>query len=158
MGLILSVAIPVAVGSLAGFLSRDGTRSQWYKQLEKPGWMPPPYVFGPVWAVLYVLMGVAAWRVWKAGGRTQPMVLYAVQLALNFAWSLLFFNAQSLSWALFDIVALLGVLVATTVSFYQVDHVAGYLMTPYLAWVAFATALTLSIYTKNKNSAVNNVV
>lgn len=150
-GLVLAVAIPLGLGAMAGFATREGPRSAWYQSLNKPSWQPPPYLFGPVWSVLYVLMGLASWRVWKSSGRTQPLILYGIQLALNVAWSFLFFNAKNLRWAVVDIVALLGVLVATTVSFYRADHVAGYLMMPYLAWVAFATALTLNVYSKNPN-------
>lgn len=147
--LLVSVAVPVGLGGVAGLMTRGATQSEWYTSLAKPSWQPPGYVFGPVWTVLYVLMGVAFWRVWKAGGGSHPMTLYAVQLGLNIAWSYLFFNAKSLSWALFDIVALLGVLLATVSSFYQVDHTAGYLLLPYLAWVTFAAALTTDIYLKN---------
>lgn len=150
-GLVASVALPLGLGALAGYATRGDVKGQWYQSLEKPGWQPPSYIFGPVWTVLYVLMGVAAWRVWKAGGRTEPMTLYALQLGLNVAWSFLFFRARNLKWAVLDILALLSVLVATTTSFYRVDKVAGYLMMPYLAWVTFATVLTLSIYTKNKD-------
>lgn len=147
--MVLAVTLPVGLGAITGFATREGPQSSWYKSLRKPSWQPPAYLFGPVWSLLYVLMGIASWRVWKAGGRGQPLVLYGVQLAMNVAWSFLFFNAKSLKWALVNIVALLGVLAATTASFYKVDPVAGYLMTPYLAWVAFATALTYTIYTSN---------
>ena len=147
--LVVSVAIPVVVGALSGHLTRNEAQSAWYRDLSKPSWNPPGYVFGPVWAVLYVLMGIAFWRVWKAGGGEHPMGLYAAQLVLNFAWSLLFFRARSIKWALLDILALLGVLVATVCSFYSVDPVAGYLLVPYLAWVSFATALTANLYVMN---------
>lgn len=151
--LLLSIALPVTLGFATGWSIRDETRGAWYMSLKKPTWQPPAYVFGPVWTVLYVLMGVAAWRVWRAGGRGHPMTLYATQLALNVAWSFLFFKAHNLEWALFDIVALLGVLVATTASFAEVDVVAGRLMVPYLAWVAFATMLTVTLYVKNRAKA-----
>ena len=147
--LVASIALPVVLGSLAGYLTRGQTRGAWYTSLKKPGWMPPGYLFGPVWTVLYVLMGIAAWRVWRAGGGDQPMLLYASQLALNVAWSFLFFNAHNLQWALFDIVALLGVLTVTAFAFYKVDPVAGYLMVPYVLWVTYATALTANIYMNN---------
>lgn len=147
--LALSIAIPVGLGSLAGYATSGESRGQWYQSLQKPSWTPPKEAFGPVWLTLYVLMGIAAWRVWKAGGGTEPMTLYATQLALNIAWSFLFFKAHSLKWALLDITALLGMLVVTTWAFYNVDHTAGYLMIPYLAWVSLATALTASLYQNN---------
>lgn len=151
-GLVLSVALPVGLGAAAGFATRDGVRSTWYAELEKPSWQPPAYLFGPVWTVLYVLMGLAAWRVWKAGARAEPMLLYGVQLALNIVWSFLFFSAKNLKWALFEIIALWGVLVATTVTFYNADRTAGYLMVPYLAWVTFACILTYTIYRRNRDA------
>lgn len=148
-GLVAAVSIPLGLGLLAGFLTRSKSKGGWYASLSKPSWTPPGYLFGPVWTVLYILMGVASWRVWKAGGGRQPMALYALQLIMNLAWSFLFFKAQNLQWALFDIMGLLGVLVATTAAFYRVDRTAGLLMLPYVAWVAFAAALTISLYRKN---------
>lgn len=150
--LLLCIALPVGLGLLAGMATQADARGEWYKSLKKPPWQPPSYVFGPVWTLLYILMGVAAWRVWKAGGGKQPMILYGVQLVLNIAWSFLFFKAHNITWALFDIVALLSVLVATTSAFFRVDRTAGYLMMPYLAWVTFATALTFSVYSRNKQA------
>lgn len=150
--LVLAVGLPLVLGAVAGLATRTEAKSTWYTSLKKPDWTPPNYLFGPVWTVLYILMGLASYRVWKAGGRQEPMILYGVQLALNVAWSMLFFNAKSLSWALFDVLALLGVLVATTVAFYRIDRVAGYMMLPYLAWVAFAAALTANIYRKNRDA------
>ena len=147
--LVLCISIPLAVGGLAGFATRDEAKGGWYASLTKPAWTPPGYVFGPVWTILYVLMGVASWRVWRAGGRAVPLALYAVQLALNLAWSLMFFKAHDLRWAMLDILALLGVLVATTSAFYRVDRTAGNMLVPYVAWVGFATALTGSLYLAN---------
>lgn len=151
-GLVLAIALPVILGLAAGYLTRSNAEGQWYASLKKPSWTPPKWLFGPVWAVLYVMMGYASWRVWKSGGRQEPMILYGIQLALNVAWSFMFFRAQNLSWALFDIMALLGVLSATVMSFYTVDHVAAYAMMPYLAWVSYATALTANIYLNNNGA------
>lgn len=147
--LLIAVAIPLGLGSLAGYMTRDGTTSAWYTSLRKPSWQPPGYLFGPVWTLLYVLMGVASWRVWKAGGGHLALAMYAVQLSLNIAWSFLFFRVHSLKWALLDIGALMGVLIATVSSFSRIDKVAGYLMMPYLAWVTFATALTVRLHALN---------
>ena len=147
--LAVCIAIPLLLGSLAGYATRGETMGQWYTSLQKPSWMPPRFVFGPVWTVLYILMGIAAWRVVKAGGGQHPLALYGLQLGLNVAWSFMFFSAKNLKWALLDIIALLGVLVGTTFVFYRVDRVAGYLMIPYVLWVAFATLLTLNLYLTN---------
>lgn len=147
--LAASIALPLGLGLGVGFLTRDETSSQWYKNLKKPEWQPPAFVFPIVWTTLYILMGIAAYRVWAAGGRRDPMVLYGVQLALNIVWSLVFFRAKSLRGALYIILALLPLIVATTASFYSVDRVAGHLMLPYVAWVSLATALTLNINMNN---------
>lgn len=146
---LIAVSVPVLLGAATGYLTRDDTKGEWYRSLRKPTWQPPSNVFAPVWTVLYVLMGVASWLVWRAGGGDHPMALYAVQLALNIAWSMLFFRAKSLSFALFDIVALWGVLLSTVLAFHKVDPMAGYLMLPYLAWVTFAAVLTATLYAKN---------
>lgn len=116
----------------------------WYASLRKPSWNPPGWVFGPVWTLLYTLMAVAAWRVWRRGGwaaQRGPLVAYGIQLVLNAAWTPLFFGAHAIGWALVDILAL-GLAVGFTMrAFLRVDHAAGLLLLPYLAWVAFATVL-----------------
>lgn len=147
--LVKSVLIPVGLGCLVSSTTRQETQSPWYRSLKKPGWAPPDWLFGPVWLALYVMMGVAFWRILRAGGDRNAVTLYAVQLALNIAWSVLFFHGKSLTWALADIVALLSVLVVTTATFYQIDPTAGYLMMPYLAWVIFATSLNGALYLEN---------
>lgn len=146
---VAATALPVLLGAAAGFATRHDTRGEWYTTLRKPTWQPPANVFAPVWTVLYILMGVASWRVWSAGGGEHPLALYAVQLVLNLAWSLLFFRAKSLTWALLDITALWGVLLTTVAAFFKVDRVAGALMLPYLAWVSFAGVLTATLYVQN---------
>lgn len=120
-----------------------------YPTLKKPSWNPPNYLFGPVWTVLYAAMGYASWRVWALGGGPVPLGLYAAQLAMNLAWSPLFFKAHNLKAATIDITALVGVLGATIYSFAQVDPLAAQLMLPYLGWTSFATALTWNIYLNN---------
>ena len=158
--LVASVAVPVGLGAAVGMLTKNETKGAWYESLNKPSWKPPNWVFAPVWTLLYILMGVAFWRMWKAtrGTDTTANLLFALQLALNLAWSLLFFNAHNLQGALFDIVALLGVLTATFISFYRVDHTAGLLLVPYVLWVAFATILTAFIYFNNRPGATGVLV
>lgn len=147
--LFVAVAIPVGLGSLAGYLTRSDTSGAWYLSLKQPSWAPPRWMFGPVWMALYILMGIASWRVWKRSGSKDALTLYGIQLALNIAWSFLFFKLQSLKWALVDIVALLSSLVATVAVFYGIDHKAAYLMAPYLVWVTYATALNANLYLVN---------
>jgi tryptophan-rich sensory protein len=125
----------------------DGVRT-WYPTIAKPSWTPPDAVFGPVWTVLYLAMGFAAWRVWRRGPspRTaRALTLFGVQLGLNAAWSPIFFALHRPAVALAVIVALDVTLVATLAAFRRVDRVAALLLAPYLLWCLFATALNAAI-------------
>lgn len=127
-----------------------GMPGAWYASLSKPSWNPPSWLFGPAWTFLYMLMAVAAWLVWKRAGFSRPLVLYFVQLALNAAWTPLFFGAHAIGWALIEIVALWIAILATLLSFRRVDTTAGWLLGPYLAWVTFATFLNFSLWQLNR--------
>jgi benzodiazapine receptor len=136
-----------AVGAVASIQAKS-----FYSQLAQPDWAPPSQVFGPVWTVLYALMGIAAWLVWRPGGfRTnrQALTLFLVQLALNALWSWLFFAWHRGALALADILVLWLLIVATLVSFWRVRPLAGALLIPYLAWVSFASALNYSVWQLN---------
>ncbi|KAK9813948.1 hypothetical protein WJX73_006152 [Symbiochloris irregularis] len=152
MGHVLSVAsfigLPLAAGIGVGVAIQHDVQ-HWYKHLKKPSWNPPDALFGPVWTVLYTAMGYASYLVFKAGGGPVPLTLYGVQLALNLAWSPLFFKVKEIGFAVADITALVGVLVATIVEFHKVDPTAAYLLLPYLGWTTFAAALTINIYRHN---------
>jgi tryptophan-rich sensory protein len=150
IGLLAAFAIcfsAAAIGSLA-------TRSapEFYSTLVRPPWAPPASVFGPVWTVLYALMAVALWLVWKergiAGART-PLALFLIQLALNALWSWLFFAWRHGVAAQIEIVILLAFIVLTILTFWRVRPLAGVLLLPYLAWVAYATALTFALVQRN---------
>lgn len=125
---------------------------EWYARLAKPSWTPPSWLFGPVWTLLYVLMGVAAWLVWKdrgfAGARV-ALLLYGVQLVLNAAWSWLFFGLQRPGLAFAEILLLWSAILATLIAFWRHRKLAGALLVPYLAWVSFATALNWAIWQLN---------
>jgi benzodiazapine receptor len=124
----------------------------WFQALRKPPWNPPNWLFGPVWTILYGLMGVAAWLVWKRRGFARgalPLGLFGVQLALNVAWSWLFFTARRPDLALFEIVVLWAAILATLLAFWRVRRAAGLLLVPYLAWVTFAAALNFAIWRLN---------
>jgi len=128
----------------------------WYASLAKPSWNPPNSIFGPVWTVLYVLMAVAAWLVWrKAGfsGAGAALTLFVVQLALNALWSYLFFGLHRPDMAFFDIVALWVAILAVVVLFWSVDHVAGGLMVPYMVWVTFASYLNYVLWRMNPGAS-----
>jgi benzodiazapine receptor len=145
------------VGWLLVTLAAGGIGSRylpgpWYASLAKPAWNPPNAVFGPVWAVLYVMMGLAAWRAWsRAGfaGAGPALALFVLQLGLNALWSYLFFGRHRPDLAFLDIVALWGALLAVVVLFWRVDHGAGALMLPCLAWVGFAAFLNLALWRLN---------
>lgn len=133
----------------AGVLGTPFTDSDWYRELPRPSWAPPGWVFGPVWVTLYTMMGVAAWLVWRrpaSGFRTAALIWFAVQLALNAAWTPVFFGARSLVGGLVVIVALLAAIAMTIVRFAPVSRAAAWLLAPYLAWVAFATCLNGAIW------------
>jgi translocator protein len=152
----VGVAVAFALGVMVlGFLSGQvgDSDSLWYWGLQKPFFQPPPWLFGPVWTILYVMIGVAAFLVWRRGfGRSDvrwALALFGIQLAFNLAWTPIFFGAQSVGGALLVILALLPLLVLTIRQFLQVDRLAGWLLIPYLAWVAFATILNFSIWLLN---------
>jgi benzodiazapine receptor len=124
----------------------------WYGNLEKPSWNPPNWLFGPVWSVLYLLMGISAWLVWKKDGFTGAggaLTLFLVQLGLNALWTPVFFGMQRPDLALFVIVALLIMIAATRKAFRRHDRLAAWLLVPYLLWVGFATALNAALWRMN---------
>lgn len=131
---------------LAGMSSPPGA---WYAALNKPEWNPPSWIFGPVWTLLYLLMAVAAWLVWKRDGWRWPLRLYFVQLALNAAWTPIFFGAHELGWAFAEIIALWVAILLTTLSFQCVSKTAGWMLVPYLAWVTFAAFLNFTLWRLN---------
>lgn len=121
----------------------------YYAALAKPAWAPPPWIFGPVWTVLYLMMAVAAWLVWREGGwRAQrgPLTLYLVQLVLNALWTPLFFGLRNPGLAFFEIVLLGVAIVLTGRAFRPVSRLAAWMFVPYLIWVVFAAALNFSIW------------
>lgn len=125
----------------------------WFSVLEKPFFSPPNWIFGPVWTLLYALMGIAAYIIWKHRREHRrshlALRLYWAQLLFNFLWSIIFFNMHQIGLAFIDIVILLVLIVLTTVYFFKANKTAGWLMIPYIAWVSFATALNLSLYVLN---------
>ena len=142
--LVGSLALVLVVAVLGGAATVSSV-GDWYDGLDKAPWNPPSWVFGPAWTVLYVLMAVAAWAVAREGLDEHDvrvaLVLYGVQLALNLAWSLVFFGLRRPGLALVVILALLVSIAATAVAFHAVSPAAAWLLAPYLAWVAFAATL-----------------
>jgi benzodiazapine receptor len=149
--LVFWVALCLLAG-LIGSLFTAPAIATWYRDLQKPAWGPPNWVFAPVWTALYVAMGVAAWLVWRRAvpGVAAALVLFAVQLALNVVWSGLFFGLHSPGAALLDIVLLWLAILATLVAFWRVSPAAGILLLPYLGWVSFAASLNYTIWRMNR--------
>lgn len=122
---------------------------EFYAQLVRPDWAPPDWLFGPVWTVLYALMGIAAWRVWRKAGFGSALYLFLAQLALNALWSWLFFAWRLGAAAFAEVVVLWALIAATLAAFLRIDRLAGALLLPYLLWVSFACALTYAVWRAN---------
>lgn len=149
--LIIAVAIPLGVGIFASLLSAD--TMQTFQTLKKPFLAPPAWLFPVAWTILYVLMGIASYRVWTAVAigerRKQALTLYGIQLAFNFFWTLIFFNLGEYFFALVWLVALWILIFLTKRQFGTIDKLAEYMLVPYLIWVAFAGYLNLGIWILN---------
>ncbi|MDH4041196.1 MAG: tryptophan-rich sensory protein [Gammaproteobacteria bacterium] len=139
--------IAAAVGAIASV-----NAGSFYTQLVQPAWAPPASVFGPVWTVLYIMMGVAAWLVWRIDGyraASGALALFLVQLVLNSLWTWLFFVWHLGALALAEILLLWLLIVANLVAFYRLRALAGWLLLPYLLWVSFASVLTCAMWQLN---------
>ncbi|UNZ18021.1 TspO/MBR family protein [Streptomyces sp. 891-h] len=147
--LLLLLAVCYAVAAAGGFAAADSAET--YQALTKPSWAPPGWIFGPVWTVLYGTIAVAAWLVLRSRttGHVVAMTWWSVQLALNLAWTPLFFAADAYGLAFVDICLLLVALAGTVTAFGRRRRAAAVLLLPYMAWVAFAAALNLSIWLLN---------
>lgn len=146
---LLGFLVLTFLAPLTGVLCPPGS---WYDSLTKPAWTPPPAWFGPVWTLLYTMMAVAAWLVWRQGGWSQqrrPLALYAAQLVLNAAWTPLFFGLRQPGLALVAIVLLWLAILATARAFWRASKPASILLWPYAAWVGFATALNAALWSMN---------
>lgn len=151
LALALFVGICLGVGGLGGAVTATSV-TEWYPTLNKPSFNPPNWVFGPVWTALYVMMGVAAWRIWRAADRDAargPLAVFALQLAVNLGWSVAFFGLRNLGLAVAVIIALDLLVLATALMFRRVDRFAEWLLIPYLAWIAFATILNVAVWRLN---------
>jgi len=140
--------LAVAAAALIGGLGVAGTAAE-YRTLEQPSWAPPSWLFGPVWTVLYAMIAVSGWLVWRRVGWTTALTVYAIQLVLNAAWTPIFFGFGQYGLALVDIVVLWFLIGATVWLFHPVSRVAAALLLPYWAWVTFATALNAWIWSHN---------
>jgi tryptophan-rich sensory protein len=150
LGLVGWLVLTFAAAAIGGLASASA--GTFYQQLVRPDWAPPAALFGPVWSALYLLIGVAAWLVWRTHGFRGAgiaLVLFVVQLAANALWTWLFFVWHQGGLAFAEIVLLWGLIVATVFSFSRLHTLAAALLLPYLAWVTFACVLTLSVWKLN---------
>jgi benzodiazapine receptor len=154
LGLAGFLALSFAVAGAGGAITATSVGG-WYQGLAKPWFNPPDWVFGPVWTLLYAMIALAAWRVWRlrgwrARGAIEPALLvWALQLALNLCWSFVFFGARMIGAALLEIVVLLAAIVVTLRLFARIERLAAWLLAPYAAWVAFATLLNAALWRLN---------
>lgn len=148
--LILSLIVSLGTGALSALLTRRST--ELYGSVIQPPLSPPAWVFPVVWTALYILMGVAAYLVWRSDdpGRERALTFYGAQLLLNFFWPQIFFNARQFGFALVWIIVLLALVVLTTRAFARIDKTAGWLMLPYVLWVAFAAYLNAGVWYLNR--------
>ncbi|MCH5198092.1 MAG: tryptophan-rich sensory protein [Oscillospiraceae bacterium] len=147
--LIISIAVPLAVGGLSALLTKNGMQS--FETISKPPLSPPAWIFPVVWTVIYVLMGAACYIVWTTQQKEQnALFYYGIQLFFNFFWSIIFFNIKNYLFAFIWLLMLLAAIIAATVKFFQTKRSAGYLMIPYIIWVTFAGYLNLGIYLLNR--------
>lgn len=143
VGLVLALLLVFFAAAFGNWATMSNVGG-WYQTLIRPSWAPPDWVFGPVWTVLYVMMAVSAWLVWRQDGwraARRPLTLFLVQLALNSLWSAIFFGLRQPVWACVEIVVLWLAIAATLAAFWRRSRLAGAMLLPYLLWVTFATAL-----------------
>ena len=148
VGLVAWLLAAFAAGAVGAVASVDA--ASFYAQLSRPSWAPPAAVFGPVWSVLYALMGIAAWLVWRSPQRNPAALgLFGAQLAANALWSWMFFAWHRGALAAVEVVVLLALIAATAAAFWRTSRLAALLLAPYLLWVAFASVLTWTLWRNN---------
>lgn len=151
--LLASLALPLILGAIAGLFTADAV-PEWFKGLNRPSFSPPNWLFGPVWTILYILMGVSLFLIWKQGvskERNIALFVFLLQLLLNFAWSFIFFYYNMIGLALIEIILLWIIILVMLVLFYKIKPMAAYLNIPYLLWVSFATILTAAYFILNRS-------
>jgi benzodiazapine receptor len=152
--LLLAIGVSFSASFIGSVATFSGNSFTWYDSLKKPVFTPPGWVFGPVWTLLYLMMGIAAFLVWQKGVSNSRvrvgLACFMVQLVFNAAWSIIFFGFHSAGLALLDIVFLWLAIIATVVSFWRVDIIAAGLLLPYIFWVSFAAILNAGIYLLNR--------
>lgn len=149
--LLISIILPLSVGAIAGMVTAQSI-PEWYAGLNRPSFNPPNWIFAPVWTTLYVLMGISLFLIWRqdvSKERNIAILVFLLQLLLNFAWSFLFFYFKMMGLALIEIILLWMNIVVMLVVFYNIKPMASYINIPYLLWVTFATVLNAGYYFLN---------
>lgn len=148
---VISLLLPLSLGAVAGIFTAQAV-PEWYATLNQPSFSPPNWIFGPVWTTLYLILGVSFFLIWKqeqSKRRNQAILIFLVQIALNFGWSFLFFYYHLIGFALIEIILLWGTILGMILMFYKIRPLAAYLNLPYLLWVTFATILNAGYYFLN---------
>lgn len=150
--LFISITVCLSVGGISGYLTANEIPT-WYATLNKPSFNPPNWIFAPVWTTLYIFMAIALWLVWKSDVSTNikntAILVFVIQLVLNFFWSIIFFSLHQLGFALVEIAFMWVFILLCIIKFYPISRTAAYLLIPYLLWVSFASVLNFAIWKLN---------
>ena len=149
--LFICLLLPLAIGGISGYATASGIHD-WYITLHKPSFNPPNYLFGPVWTLLYLLMGVSLFIIWRSNQgrkRNEALKIFAIQITFNFLWSFLFFRFNLVGVAFMDILVIWFSIVLMIFIFRRVNKIAAYLQIPYLLWVTYGTTLNGAIWLLN---------
>lgn len=150
--LFACIALPLALGFIAGMFTSQSVPN-WYESLNKPSFSPPNWIFGPVWTILYILMGISLYLIWKQDAskeRNLAILVFLIQLTLNFFWSFIFFYFKMIGLALIEIILLWISIIIMLVLFYRIKPLAAYINIPYFIWVTFAAILNASYFILNR--------
>ena len=149
--LIMAITMPLLIGFSSSFFTVSEIGS-WYQTIQKPSWNPPNWIFGPVWTTLYVLMGISLFLIWRSSASQKriAIILFAIQLILNFFWSVIFFKRHQPGFAFAEILALWLMILLSIFAFGRINKLAAWLLVPYISWVSFAAILNFTIWQLNK--------
>ena len=149
---VIAVLIPLLTGGISGYFTATSVGT-WYTQINKPTWNPPNQIFAPVWTILYIMMGIALFLIWKsnanAADKKKAIIIWSMQMLLNFLWSFIFFNQHLIGLALADIAGMWFFILITIFAFAKINKTAAWLLVPYIAWVSFAGVLNFAIWWLN---------
>ena len=150
--LIIAICLPLLIGFTSSYFTVSEIGS-WYQTIQKPSWNPPNWIFGPVWTTLYILMGIAFFLIWKSNVagkiKRKSVILFAIQLVLNFFWSFIFFDQHQIGIAFIEILFLWLMILFTIFAFAPISKAAAWLLVPYVSWVSFAAILNFTIWKLN---------